>query len=73
MFLCCCTPMLWNSMRQLLMKYDVNASKSAGARVVYNFEYYIVNFVLAFNNCINFYVYMMSGSSWRRAFIACGL
>ena len=54
------------------MQYDVNALLSAqktGAGVLYNYEYHIVNYVLAFNNCINFYLYFISGSSWRRAFI----
>ena len=70
-FMVCGVPMLWNSLRQLLMSYnlgDLQSTQYGGAGVVFNYEFYIVNFVLSLNNCVNFFVYLLSGSSWRKLF-----
>ena len=71
-FMVCGTPMLWNKMRQLAMSYSYQLlldAQESGAGEIYNYEYYIVNFVLSFNNCINFIVYLMTGSTWRKQFL----
>ena len=71
LFMVCGTPMLWNQLRQLTMKYSYSVmqdTQESGSGAVFNYEWYIVNFVLTFNNCINFYVYLLSGSTWRRDF-----
>ena len=72
-FMVCGVPMLWNSLRQLQMNYnlgDLQSTHSGGAGVVFNYEFYIVNFVLSLNNCVNFFVYLLSGSTWRQLFFA---
>ena len=70
-FMVCGTPMLWNKMRQLAMNYSYQLlldAQQSGAGEIYNYEYYIVNFAISFNNCINFIVYLMTGSTWRKKF-----
>ena len=70
-FMICGVPMVWNSLRQLLMSYTfavLQNTQSSGTGVVFNYEYYIVNFMLTLNNCVNFYMYLFSGSTWRKGF-----
>ena len=72
LFMVCGVPILWNKFRQLLMKYSyhvVQMTQKSGTGTIFNYEYYIVNFVLTFNNCVNFYVYMLCGSTWRKGFV----
>ena len=71
LFMVCRAPMLWNTQRQLLMTYSFtllqNAQESS-IRAVFNYEYYIVNFVVTINNSVNFNMYILSGSTWRKGF-----
>ena len=76
-FICLCAPFVWNVLRQLSMKYDDGVllqARSSGAGEFFNYEYHIVVFVLSINNCINLYIYLLSGSTWRREFrkLVCG-
>ena len=71
-FMLCGAPMLWNTLRQLLMKYSftlLQDAQESGIGAVFNYEYYIVNFVVTINNSVNFYMYLLSGSTWRKGFV----
>ena len=71
-FVCLCAPLLWNVLRQLLMNYNsgmVLQARGSGEGNLFNYEYHIVVFVLCINNCLNFYIYMLSGATWRKKFI----
>ena len=71
-FMVCVIPMLWNTLRQLLMKYSFTLLRNAqesGSGAVFNYEHYIVNFVITINNSVNFYLYLLSGSTWRKGFV----
>ena len=71
-FMVCGAPVLWNTLRQLFMRYSytlLQNAKESGVGAVFNYEYYIVNFVLTINNSVNFFLYLMSGSTWRDGFI----
>ena len=55
------------------MKYDaemVTEARDSGAGALFNYERHIALFVLSVNNCINFYIYLMSGSTWRAIFVS---
>ena len=70
-FICLCSPFVWNVLRQLSMKYNskvVNDARRSGSGEVFNYEYHIVVFILSINNCINFYIYLLSSSTWRKIF-----
>ena len=71
-FTVCGAPMLWNTLRQLLMRYSfklLQEAQESGIGAVFNYEYYIVNYVITINNSVNFYMYLLSGSTWRKGFI----
>ena len=70
-FICFSAPLVWNVLRQLFYLNNVNAiiqARESGAGALFNYEHHLVIFVLSINNCINFYVYLISGSTWRKIF-----
>ena len=72
-FICFCSPFVWNVFRQLFMTYNskvVDEARELGLGAFFNFEYHIVVFVLSANNCVNFFVYLISGATWRKIFVS---
>ena len=70
-FICLSAPFVWNVLRQLSMNYSsriILQAKDSGAGVIFNYEYHIVVFILSINNCVNFYIYVLCGKSWRKKF-----
>ena len=71
-FLCLSSPFVWNTFRQLTMNYNpklVTEARNSAMGALFNYEHHIVLFILSINNCINFYIYLLSGSTWRTIFL----
>ena len=71
-FIMFCSPYVWNVFRQLFMNYNVDVmlrARDSGAGEFFNFEYHIVIFILSMNNCTNFFIYLLSGPTWRKEFM----
>ena len=72
LFLALSAPHVWNSLRQLYSEYDfgdIRESLERGTGPFYNLESYTASFILYINNCINFYVYILSGKTLRTEFL----
>ena len=72
-FICLCSPFVWNVFRQLFMTYNskaVNEARHSGLGAFFNYEYHIVVFVLSANNCVNFFIYLINGATWRKIFLS---
>ena len=71
--ICFSVPFVWNVVRQLVVKYNskmILEARGSGAGSFFNYEYHIAVFLLSINNCINLYIYLLSGATWRKKFIA---
>ena len=71
-FVILCSPYVWNVFRQLFMNYNVRVmlqARDSGAGEFFNYEYHIAIFILSLNNSVNFFVYILSGTTWRKLFI----
>ena len=72
LFLVFSLPSVWNSLRQLYFHQTSETMLSArnqGEGAIHNWESYSTDCALFLNNCVNFYIYILTGKSLREKFI----